>query len=60
MKFVLLLIVLYRGEVRYKVEEFDSIRECRDFSVILPALLPKEATVFRNECITLGGVKIDR
>ena len=54
MKFLLLLVILHNNEVRYKIEEFVSMQECKEFSATVPDLIPKQATIVRNECFAVG------
>ena len=54
MKYLLLLVILHGGEVRYKIEEFPSMKECREFRDMVPDILPAQARIVRNECFEVG------
>ena len=54
MKYLLLLVILHGSEVRYKIEEFPSMKECQEFRDMVPDIIPQQAKIVRLECFEVG------
>ena len=59
MKILLLFVILHQGDVRYKMEEFTTMKECQEFKDAIIEIVHNDAPgakVIRAECFEVGQV----
>ena len=59
MKIRYLIVLLNGGDVRYRIEEFMSMRECHEFQAAITEIIRNDAPdakIVRSECFEVGQV----